>query len=226
MGLFAVSFLSLVTHFFVARLGVPFLTFLVALFVAGLSALLVGTRAAASISAEREADTWNTLLLLPSSTNWLLRSKLWGLLDMAFPYQIAYLLAAIPGALLSGGVGLLAVGLPWLGSWLLMYFTAAVGLECSARLGSSWRALVAALFQSGRYVLERTLTFGFLGGILLYGGFTVVHLDPAVGGGLGALLVASFLLLAQAEHQIEQCSLWIDQHERVAQGKERFRLPV
>lgn len=225
LGLLAVVGITLPAHVVAGLPGLALIPFLLGTGVAVLSGLLVGTRAAASITAEREGGTWATLLLVPDPTEQVLRAKLWGLLDAALPYQLAYLGAAVPGAILGGPLAVVAVALPWLGSWVLMYFTAAVGLECSARLGSSWQALASALFESGRFVLERTLTFGVLGGIACGALFYVLWLDPMFGAGVGALLIACVFLLAQAEVQIEECALWINLHERVPQGGDRFRKP-
>ncbi len=67
-----------------------------------LAGILAAIRCAGSVSGERERQTWDLLLLTPLETKTLLRGKLWGVLDTIGPYQLAYLGAAVPMALLLG----------------------------------------------------------------------------------------------------------------------------
>src|SRR5207302_376017 len=110
-----------------------------------MGALLMAVRASASISGERERRTWDDALLMPLTTQEVLEAKAGGLLRAAVPYQIAYFVAALPGACLAGAwpavlVAAVWVTAVWALSWPLLYFAAAVGLECSARSGGSWQA--------------------------------------------------------------------------------------
>ena len=110
-----------------------------------LAAVLVAARCAGAVSGERERQTWELLLLTPLEPRTLLRGKVWGVLDSAWPYLLAYLVAAAHLALLAGLPTLLGVLFIWSASWLLMYFTAATGIECSLAAVSTWRGLLWAL---------------------------------------------------------------------------------
>ncbi len=131
------------------------------------------------------------------------------MIDTIGPYQLTYLAAAVPMALLIGLPALVCVVFVWLASWLLMYFTGATGIECSAAAVSSWRGLLLALLWSFRTVLERFipfgLPFGFLGGILGYllTGLTGHDFFMVLGFTLPSLGVTALLLLSQAEYQLD-----------------------
>ncbi len=196
------------------------------------SGVMVAVRAAVSVSGEREQKTWETLLLIPPTTEQILRAKLWGVMDGLSPYQWAYLIAAAPAALVAGPGAAAAVAGVWCAGWLGMYFTAAAGVECSVRGGGSWQALVQALFESARTVFERGILMapiaGVIGGLV---GFPVLALGmpisvPVVLGLLGGVGALALLLLAHAEERIERACHWVAQHERVPQGGERFVKPV
>jgi hypothetical protein len=190
-----------------------------------LAAILSAVRCAGTISGERERQTWDLLLLTPLETKTLLRGKLWGVLDTIRPYLLAYLAAAVPMALLLGVPALVFVVFIWLASWLLMYFTGATGIECSAAAVSSWRGLLLALLWSFRTILERFipfgLPFGFLGGLL--GGLLTWVFSNDVFIVLGFLLpslgVTALLLLSQAEYQLGRAEQLIADRDRVAQHR-------
>jgi ABC-type transport system involved in multi-copper enzyme maturation permease subunit len=195
--------------------------------VLALAALLVAVRCAASVSAERERQTWEPLLLTPLEPRQLLRGKLWGVLDTARLYLVVYLVAALPGVALLGLEAVFWLVLTWLATWITMYFTAATGLECSVRAGSSWRALVWALLSSAWVALQRFVAFGLPVGFVC--GIVAAAVVPAGWGFasgfiLGCLVTTVAVLLAQAEASLELAERLIDRDERIAQGKERFRL--
>jgi ABC-type transport system involved in multi-copper enzyme maturation permease subunit len=187
-----------------------------------LAAILAAVRCAASVSGERERQTWDLLLLTPLETKTLLRGKLWGVLDSIRPYLLAYLAAAVPISLLIGVPALVFVVFVWLASWLLMYFTGATGIECSAAAVSSWRGLLLALLWSFRTILERFIPFGLpfgcLGAILgaflsyLFGSDVFIVL----GFTLPSLGVTALLLLSQAEYQLDVAEQHIARRDRVA----------
>ena len=198
-----------------------------------LAALLVAVRCAGSVSAERERQTWETLLLTPLEPRHLLRGKLWGVLDAARSYLVTYLAVAGPLALLLGPDALFWLVLTWLATWIAMYFTAATGLECSVRAGNSWRALARALLSSGWVALQRFVLFGvpigFGGGMLasalpLTGWGRRFDLAFVYGFALGSLVATVAVLLARAEAHLEQAERHLESAERIAQGGERFRL--
>jgi hypothetical protein len=199
-----------------------------------LAALLVAVRCAASVSVERERQTWEPLLLTPLEPRHLLRGKLWGVLDTAWPYLTAYLAAALPLALPLGMAAVFWLVLTWLATWIVMYFTAATGLECSVRAGSSWRALVRALLSSAWVALQRFVLFGVPAGcgggvllsfLLLWTPGVMVRNEPFYYGfALGSLVATTAVLLAQAEACLEAAERRIERDERIPQGSERFRL--
>jgi ABC-type transport system involved in multi-copper enzyme maturation permease subunit len=184
-----------------------------------LAALLVAVRCAGVVSGERERQTWDTLLLTPLEPRHILRGKLWGVLDSARVYLVAYLLAALPVTLLLGPWAVFWLVLTWLGAWLAMYFTGAAGIECSARAGNSWRALLAALVSSTWTVVQR---FALIAAPIGVASFSA--LGPAIGGwgamvfitALSTVLSALFLL-AHAEYCLEQAEARVAA-DRAAQG--------
>src|SRR5262249_23012105 len=124
--------------------------------VAVLASFTVGIRCSGAITGERERQTWEAVLLTPLSAKQLVHGKLWGVMGACYWYLLAY---AVPAVLLSavGGIGslgwtvlLLALMVPD------MYCMGAVGLWCSARSKTSWRALLG------------TLAVRYLGGLLTY----------------------------------------------------------
>jgi ABC-type transport system involved in multi-copper enzyme maturation permease subunit len=190
--------------------------------VAFLFAILAAVRCAGAISGERERRTWDLLLLTPLETKTILRGKLWGVLDSLRPYLLAYLATAVPIALLLGLPALVSVVFVWLASWLLMYFTGATGIECSAAAVSSWRGLLMALTWSFRTVAERFipfgLPFGFLGSAL---GYFLAYVSGQsvfifLGFTLPAVGVTALLLLSQAEYQLDVAERHIVERERGA----------
>lgn len=121
-----------------------------------LASLIVGVRCSGAVTAERERQTWEALLLTPLSAAEILDGKLWGVLGSTLWYLLAY---AAPAVLLSALGGAMAVfwTLLWLAVTLLaMYYIGAAGLWCSVRSRNSWRSLLG------------TLGAGYVGGMVLY----------------------------------------------------------
>jgi hypothetical protein len=195
--------------------------------VLAVAAVLVAVRAAGSVAAERERQTWETLLLTPLKPRVLLRGKLWGALDMAWPYLATYLGAALGPVLVLGFWATIWLVLTWLATWIVLYFTAATGLECSVRTGASWRALVRALLGSTWVAGQRFLTFGlpagFLTGMVGFALLGAMPLGLERGFALGSLLATVAVLLAQAEANLEEAEHWIDHNERIPQAQMRSR---
>lgn len=116
-----------------------------ALLVPFAAVLLVGVRASACVSRERDQQTWETLLLTPLETDALLRGKVRGIRQALYPYLISYAGAAVVVSLLGEyGIGMLALTLLGAG-WVGMYLMGAVGVTWSARAKSSWRSLLGTL---------------------------------------------------------------------------------
>jgi ABC-type transport system involved in multi-copper enzyme maturation permease subunit len=76
--------------------------FLLGVVVLILGSLVVGIRCSAAVTAEREKQTWEALLLTPLPTPSLIRNKLWGILGAAVPYVLAYTVPALFLATLAG----------------------------------------------------------------------------------------------------------------------------
>jgi ABC-type transport system involved in multi-copper enzyme maturation permease subunit len=82
--------------------GVEEAFFLLGVVVLVLGSLVVGIRCSAAVTAEREKQTWEALLLTPLPTPSLIRNKLWGILGAAVPYVLAYTIPALVLATLAG----------------------------------------------------------------------------------------------------------------------------
>jgi len=126
------------------------------IFVMLVASLIVGIRASGAVSAEREKQTWEALLLTPLQTRELVRGKLSGIFGASMPYLIAYAVVVLPLSGLGGFVAFMWTAL-WLGvTALAVYYIGAAGIWCSARSSTSWRSLLG------------TLGFGYLGGFLIF----------------------------------------------------------
>lgn len=189
--------------------------------VMALSAALVATRTAGSVSSEREQGTWDMLLTAPLEPRQLVRGKLWGIIDITRPYLVAYLLPALLLSALGGPWAAAWIGFLWLATWMLMYFVGASGMFCSVQSQTSWRSLLAALMANSWAVFMR---YCFLGAPI---GF-VVAAAAAIGSGpmpnarlfantflLASSCVTLLLLFARAERLLEQAEGWLEDHERV-----------
>jgi hypothetical protein len=119
--------------------------------------LAVGARAAAAVSGEREAGTWDALLVTPLEPHHLLRGKLRGILWAALPEFCAFGMTILVLSLLGGLAAcfwtLMALSL----APLAMFYLVSAGLYASLASPSSTRALAW------------TLLYGYLGAAALYG---------------------------------------------------------
>jgi ABC-type Na+ efflux pump permease subunit len=121
-----------------------------------LASLVVGVRCSGAVTAERERQTWEALLLTPLSAEEILDGKLWGVLGASLWYLLAYAAPAVALSALGGPLAFFWTVL-WLGVTVLaMYYVGAAGLWCSVRSRNSWRSLLG------------TLAAGYLGGLALY----------------------------------------------------------
>jgi ABC-type transport system involved in multi-copper enzyme maturation permease subunit len=220
VGLALVVVLTALAYGLLAVLGLPSYAVLAcSLAMLFLACLLVAVRCAGVVSSERERQTWELLLLTPLKPAQILRGKLWGVLDSARGFLVAYLLAALPVVLLSAPAGVFWLVLTWLAGWLMTYFTGAAGVECSARAGNSWRALLAALVLSSWVVLQRSLLVawpvGFVFTALSAG---IVGLTVSLGlASVVVVIATAALLLAHAEHCLEKAEARVAE-DRVAEG--------
>jgi ABC-type transport system involved in multi-copper enzyme maturation permease subunit len=211
----------------------PFLV--LSLAVTALFALGVGIRCAGVVSGERERKSWDTLLTTPMEPRHILRGKLWGVIDSARPYLLAYI---IPAVLLAVGGGVLAViwvVFWWAVTWIIMLFMGATGVRCSVRSQNSWRSLLASLLSNAWIIGLRYLMFGApIGGlatglvIAVIGAMHAVTMPPGSFAPVGVVVfvllslgLTMFWLIAEAEYQLTTAEQWIHQHERISPLKLR-----
>lgn len=186
---------------------------------------LVGVRSSGVISGERERQTWESLLLTPLEPRQLLRGKLWGIVDSAKPYMLAYLLPTLLWSLRGSWWGVFCTIYCWLAAWGLLYFQGANGIHWSARSVSSWQSLLKTS-TSGFWAIF--LGF-FLTGVIAFNVFSIVSIFfpgmfVTAWEFLLALWLALFLtpavayLFARAEILLEQAENCVAEGERVPQG--------
>jgi ABC-type transport system involved in multi-copper enzyme maturation permease subunit len=121
-----------------------------------LASLVVGIRCSGAVTAERERQTWEALLLTPLSAKSIIRGKMWGIMGASYWYLLAYAAPAVALSALGGPLAL-AYTVLWLGAAILaMYFIGAAGLWCSVRATDSWRSLL------------HTMAVGYVGGLSIY----------------------------------------------------------
>ncbi len=192
-------------------------------------ALTVG---AGTISGERENQTWDLLLTTTLEPRQLVRGKLWGIMDFLGMWFLAFWPAAFLVSLFAGLEAAFWTAL-WGGlTWLVTYFAAAVGLECSTRAPSSRRSLLTALASFYLAVFLRLALLGipmaatiplvFLGWPLWLAPMVVGLLVLGV-----ACVLTTVALLAEAEMRLERAEKWIQERDRVPQSQPPpFRAPL
>src|SRR5205823_4152960 len=94
-----------------------------------ITAIGVGIRASGSIAGERENRTWEGLLITPLPSKQLIRGKIWGIIDSARPYLLAYFIPAILVSAFCGPFALYWTLYWWALTWLAIYFMAGTGIE-------------------------------------------------------------------------------------------------
>jgi ABC-type transport system involved in multi-copper enzyme maturation permease subunit len=200
-----------------------------------LAGLAAGSRACGTISGERERQTWEALLLTPLTAKQLIRSKVWGTINVFRPYLVAYTVPALTLAVLAGTTAVVWTVACWALTWVLMYFMAAAGIACSVRSASSWRSWLATLGESGRSLLFYACLVGGPMGLMLSFVLWAV-LSAAVlglGGGPRHLMratfwvrdfvpllpcfVTAFFLLARTEQLLMEAERKLDETDRVRQ---------
>jgi hypothetical protein len=205
--------------------------------VAFLAGLAAGARACGAVSGERERRTWEALLLTPLTDKQLVRSKVWGAVNVFRPYLLAYTLPAVGLALAGGGVAVVCAVNCWVVTWVMMYHMAACGIASSVRSASAWRSWLATLLGGYRGMLGIFALVGapcgLMGAGLLQsalmalgpaspGWYRFVFLDlfPVSLVCLSALVTAA-LLFARSEQQLTEAEQHLGRTERVPQ-----RLPA
>jgi len=139
--------------------------------VAILFLIMVGTRAAGSVTAEHEADTWTTLLAGPINADSIVAGKVMGAVlsfrRLLVPFLLVWFLIGLsmPVEALVRALAVLCVG------FLMAFVNANIGFHYSMRSKSTTSAVVktvlAVLFLGGGYILVAGLLPGFWGGGLV-----------------------------------------------------------
>ncbi len=142
-----------------------------------LFSLVVGIRCSGAITGEREARTWEALLLTPQTAKQIIHGKLWGVMSASYAYLLAYAAPALALSVLAGPLGFAHTLLWFAVTVLMMYFIGAAGLWCSVRAPNSWRALL------------NTVLVGYVGGLAIYAITT-----PVIGILVGMLILALFFV--------------------------------
>jgi ABC-type transport system involved in multi-copper enzyme maturation permease subunit len=193
--------------------------------------LVVGVRTSAAVCGEREGGTWEALLLTPLTAKQLIRGKLWGTINAARPYLLAYTIPALALSLLAGVRAAVWVILCWLPTWVMMLFMGAWGLTCSLRSDSSWKSLSRTLASGYRDLLLRLAFVGVPVGAMCCGGLAALlrGMGSFAGPGAwltqgvlwGACLLAGALVFARAEQVLVEAEKYLADTQRVPQKNPR-----
>jgi ABC-type transport system involved in multi-copper enzyme maturation permease subunit len=122
----------------------------------GVATLVVAVRSSASVSGERERQTWEALLLTPLDLRRLIGSKRRGIVAATYPYLLAFALPSFFLAYTGGHIrALLVTAVALVVTLVVLQFVGAVGVWSSVRWKSSWLALLGTLSISyaGGFVL-------------------------------------------------------------------------
>ena len=191
------------------------------------TSLVVGVRAAGSITSERERQTWDLLLLTSLEPRQILRGKLWGIFDSVQPLLLTYLIPALALAFWNGFGPVVWTIFWWLLTWPILYFMAALGLECSSRFSNSWRSLFAALASTLLAVSGRMSLLAIVTGVLIYGvlqdalwmvGIVLTWSSVVIIIGMGSVFATVALLFAESENLLVAAGRNLAR-DRIAQAK-------
>jgi hypothetical protein len=184
---------------------------------------LVGVRSSGVISGERERQCWVSLLLTPLEPKQLIRGKLWGIIDSARPYLLAYLLPVLLCALGMGILPVLCILYCWFAAWGLLYFQGANGVYWSARSASSWQSLLKTGTTGGWAVFYRL----FLVGVLAMPVVSCLSFFSPFGMRPFLVLVVFVTpvivtLFARAEYLLQEAEKHVAREERTQQKRHRI----
>jgi len=176
---------------FMASVGVSFLLryssplnelhfFEHAAMLASFTGLCVAIRASSAISGEREANTWEALLLTPLEIRQLIDSKLLGIQRGIRSYLVAYSIPVAALAALHGISCFLITAIGFVASLALIRLAGAFGVYFSATTGSSSRSLYGTL-SWGYFFSLTSVVFGWpvLYGLLWIASFTLYQMMEA-----------------------------------------------
>lgn len=173
---------------------------------------LVGVRSSGVISGERERQSWESILLTPLEVKQLVRGKLWGIIDSARPYLLAYLGPALVWALPHGLWPIYCTLFFWFAAWGLLYFQGANGVYWSARSSGSWQSLLKTATSAAWAFAYRAFLVVIPGSLFLVGGISFRVLLTCL---LGVVVTQLF---AHAEYLLQQAERYIAREERIKQG--------
>jgi hypothetical protein len=193
-----------------------------------IGSLWVGVRAAVSVTAERERQTWEGLLLTPLDAKQVIRGKVWGIIDSARPYLLAYILPALAFSAVGGLEATYWTSFWWLLTWIAMYFVAGAGVEASVRSSSSWRSLLNTLVTAGKAALSRLVLIGMGCGFVIAAAASLLSPSTPTGAPSAVSIVVfisvacattAIALFAQGEFLIMRAEALVAFYERVSQRK-------
>ncbi|MCI0379117.1 MAG: ABC transporter permease subunit [Gemmataceae bacterium] len=189
-----------------------------------LVSLFVAVRASGAISGEREKHTWDSLLMTPLEARQLVRGKLWGIIDSARPYFLAYLIPALLWSARGELWGLFCTVFCWLASWGLLYYYGASGIYWSVQSTTTYQSLFKTLSKGTGHLLKAAMTFGlpttaFFAGcvasiLLRFGGARAFNL-VAIGLILG-ITITIVQVFGYAEKLLQETEEHISFHERAS----------
>lgn len=189
-----------------------------------LIAYVGGARASGVISGERERQTWDCLLATPLDPRQLVRGKIWGIIDGAKPYLLAYLAPALLVTFAAGLWSGLAVLFFWFLTWGLLYYQAANGVYWSSVSSSSWQSLLKCTATSAGSTLLRAFLAGLPASALVlslisaFVPFLPLGYPPLVVGCTIALVAPTIVLLfGYAEELLQAAENSIARQERNGQ---------
>jgi ABC-2 family transporter protein len=193
--------------------------------------LLTAVRSSGAICREREAHTWDALLMTPLEPYDLVRGKLWGMIDSIKPYLIAYGAGVtIWAASTMSPVAIVFTICCWGASWVFLYYHAANGLYHSARATGSWQALLFTLASGAVAILPRAAFAGVVAILSIFiCSFIAVASglppfspwQPIFATTMAIVLIAIICaqLVAQAELLLQQAEQEIAERDRIVQGR-------
>jgi ABC-type transport system involved in multi-copper enzyme maturation permease subunit len=188
-----------------------------------MASMLVGIRASGSVTGEREARTWESLLFTPLDTWDLVVEKQLGVSQWFYPFFFAFALPEIIVALSLGMISTWYVVCTLFVAWVAMYYMAATGVWWSVSSTSSWRSLVGTMATGYGYVLLIMVVVAFLSSL------SSIPLALALASMLGlsnfalgwqlarcatTVCILAWFLWRASQRKMSSARRWIDAEER------------
>lgn len=190
--------------------------------------LLVGIRASGTVSGEREAKTWESLLITPLDTWILVQDKITAVLWLSYPLLGVFAASVLVGSWMLGWEALTYTVAMLAFCWSTMYYMAATGVSASVSSRGSWRSLLTTLAGGYGYILLLVLIVGFVyswmgcllgpivGFFLMLAGIVTTNAKIIVIESIctTASLILSYRLVRAAQIKAHYAKCWIDDTER------------